>query len=188
MKTIKVLFFLIAIAVVAGCKKDKTVRQNNPIPNGDFENWANYNSLQDWKTNSCPLCVPAVNTYTVQQVTDAYHGKFAAKFIYNGVYAAMAENKFKIQSHPVSLTAFVKNNLYGTDTVTIKIKLFKDLVVIDSGQWVGTSSITNYTKITIPITQNSFQADSALIFIKGGDKSNYIDKSTEFWVDYMALQ
>jgi hypothetical protein len=188
MKTTGILFFLVALAVAAGCKKDKTVRSAYTIPNGDFEQWSTVNYLQDWNTNSCPLCVPPINTYTVQRVTDAYDGQFAAKFIYNGVYAATAENKFQVHGHPVSVSAFVKITIYGADTTMIKIKLFKNLAVIDSGQWLGLSSIGSYTKITIPITQNALQADSALISIRGGNKSNFAGKSTGFWVDDITLQ
>ncbi len=190
MKTITaiLIFFLIAIIGIASCKKDKTAGGTYPIPNGDFEDWSSYNSLLEWKTNSCPLCVPAINTYTVQQVTDAWHGQFAAKFIYNGAYAATAENKFAVQGHPVSLTAFVKTDMVGADTVTIKIELFHNSTVVDGGQWFGTSSATNYAKITIPITQNSMQTDSARISIKGGHKTNFVDKSTSFWVDDITLQ
>jgi len=191
MKTITAIYLLTVIIGVTACKKDKTggiTSGTYSIPNADFEDWGPYNSLLDWKTNSCPLCVPAINTYTVQQVTDAWHGQFAAKFIYNGAYAATAENKFAVQGHPVSLTAYTKSTLYGADTVSIKITLFKNSAAVDGGEWLGTSSTANYTKITIPITQNSMQADSALISIKGGHKTNFVDKSTALWVDDLTLQ
>jgi hypothetical protein len=190
MKVFKCLIVFSAMVAFAGCKKDKIVMQTNAtvIPNGDFENWDNMSLLENWKTNSCPACVPPFETYIVQRDTNAYHGKFAAKFIYNNVYAAWAENKFKLDGHPASLTAYTKCNLYGNDTVSVKIRLFRNSAVIDSGQWFGTSSINTYTKIVIPISQNSLQADSAQISIKGGHKIGYPSKNTEFWVDYLTLQ
>ncbi len=188
MYTARALLFAIITIVVTGCSKDKIVKQTAIIPNGDFENWDNMPLLLNWKTNSCPACVPSYETYIVQRDPIAYNGKFAAKFVYNNVYAATAENRFKLQTHPLNLTAYAKCNLYGTDSVSIKIKLLKNSIVTDSGQWFGTSSIIKYTKIVIPVTQNSMQADSALISIKGGHKIGYPSKSTEFWVDNLTLQ
>ncbi len=132
MKTIQLIIASAAIIFATGCTKDKEVQPQSPnqaqqlipIPNGDFENW-NSLSLQNWKTNSCRLCTPPYETYIIKQDSDFYHGQFAAKFIYNNVYPAKAENKFSVPSHPSNLKAYVKFNLYGTDTVTYKINLFR---------------------------------------------------------------
>jgi hypothetical protein len=188
MSAIKLVIFLMAITAMISCKKDKVMHQDIPIPNGDFESWGDFNRLQNWITHYCPLCMTAINTYTVQKDSNVYHGKYAAKFIYNGAYPASAENKFQVSTHPVSLTGYVKSTLYGTDTVSIKIRLFKNTTAVDSGQWFGTSSIGNYTKIVIPITQTSMRVDSGDIMIRGGHKGNPGNNSTIFWVDYLTLQ
>jgi len=72
--------------------------------------------------------------------------------------------------------------------VSIKIQLFNNAVIVDSGQWIGTSSIPNYTQIVIPITQYSSNVDSAMISIQGGHQIGYPDNDTEFWVDYLRLE
>ena len=182
--SIGIVFIL--ISCLLSCSREKRSRQT-AIPNGDFENW-NSNSLQNWETNSCPLCVPAFETYIVQQETGAYHGKYAAKFIYNNVYTAWAQNKFPVQNHPSGMASYVRCDLFGMDTVSITIKLFDHGVLVDSGQWLGTSSIANYKEIDIPITQNSANADTALIKIEGGHEFDSADKYTTLWVDYLSLR
>jgi hypothetical protein len=189
MKSRKAAIYIVFISIsgFVSCAKDNTNLEKITIPNGDFESW-NLNSLQNWETNSCPLCLPAYDTYIVKQESDSYHGQYAAKFIYNNVYTAWAQNKFSIPNHPSNMTSYVKCDLYGADTVSIKINLFYNRVIVDSGQWLGTSSITSYNKINIAITQNSSKVDTALIRIEGGHTFDYPDKSTEFWVDYLTLQ
>src|SRR5579872_6746019 len=98
----KVLLFIVCVLVIAlqGCIKENTLTPSN-LPNGDFEGWTVNDELQDWKTNSCPECYPAYNSYVVQKTTEAYHGQYAAKFIYNGVYPAVASELFGVPSHPL---------------------------------------------------------------------------------------
>src|SRR6266487_2401835 len=194
MKKVKIFIVLISMSGFLSCAKDTrnqkiiipkdTTNQKIIIANGDFENW-NLGSLQNWETNSCPMCVPPYETYIIKQDSSAYHGQYAAKFIYNNVYTAWAQNKFSIPKHPSNLTSYVKCDLYGADTVSIKIKLFYNGSIVDSGEWLGTSSISNYKKIDITITQNSSKVDTALIRIEGGHKLGYPNKNTEFWIDYL---
>jgi hypothetical protein len=187
MKLLLPMAILISVTVNLSCSKDPAV-QTIPIPNGDFETWDNMSVLANWKTNSCPTCVAPYETYIVKKDSSAYSRQFAAKFIYNNVYASWAENKFPISRHPIYLTGNVKCNLFGTDTVSIKIFLYNNNAISDSGQWLGTSSIANYINLIIPITQSSSIADSALIKIQGGDKSGVPNSNTEFWVDNLSLQ
>jgi hypothetical protein len=188
MKTIRIFIVLSAIFALLSCHKGEVLPLYTAnIPNGDFENWGQDNTLDDWQTRYCPMCAIALNTYTVQKTTDAYHGKFAAKFTYNGVFAATASNKFAISQHPANLTAFVKYAPYGTDTVSIKIKLFNKSVAVDSGVWTGIAAIANYQGLSIPVTHHSLSADSALITIKGGTKWDAKGNGTVLWVDYLLL-
>src|ERR1700761_6714474 len=137
MKTLKAIAFTI-ILFWSGCAKDKS-SFIPPIPNGNFELWSTANLPQNWQTNSCPLCTSQYQTYIVQKDSSAYSGIYAAKFIDNHMYAAVASNKFNLSVHPTNLIAYVKCKLYGKDTVSIKIKLFNKTLAVDSGQWYNTS-------------------------------------------------
>lgn len=183
MKSIYPFIISISITFITSCNYDSVTSVNENIPNGDFENWGATLRLLNWKTNSCPECVPSYETYIVQRESNSvYHGHYAALFVYNNVYPAWAENKFPIGFHPFNLTGYVRCNNAGSDSVYIKVKLFRNLAVVDSGQWIGTASIPNYDLITIPITQNATKVDSALIRIQGGHRN------TSFWVDYLTLK
>ena len=178
MKGLRLFLSFTFLLTLSSCKKDTANSQIIPIPNGDFEDWNNMSNLLIWQTNSCPACVPPYETYIVQKVTDAYSGKFAAKFIYNNVYKSRADNKFPIAYHPSLLTGYVKSNITNGDTAVIHIDLFSGTNIADSGNWYGTSSIGNYKKVEIPISQTSSTVDSALITIVGGEKQNtvlYVD-------------
>jgi hypothetical protein len=196
MKTSFSLITLLVFFTIAGCEKE-TIVQENPdhnnklqitIPNGDFENWDPGFWLSDWQTNSCPLCLPAYETYIVRQDSTPYHGLFAAMFIFNNAYASWAKNKFPVPYHPVQLSAYVKCNLVAYDSVLIKVTLFHNSVACDSGQWFGTTQIGSYSPVVIPISQYSAMADTCVIYIRGGQKTYYSPTNTEFWVDDMKLQ
>jgi hypothetical protein len=177
MKTAYIFFILIPLAIFS-CKKDSTSQQVITIPNGDFELWDDMPALLYWQTNSCPACDPPYETYIVQKVTDSYNGQFAAKLIYNNVYSSFAYNKFLISLHPTFLTGYIKSNIAKSDTVIIHIDIFSGNNIVDTGNWYETKSVENYTKIEIPISQNTSSVDSALITIVGGKKQN-----TELYVD-----
>jgi len=181
MKTLKLFLSFLFLLGYMSCKKDTLNPQTINIPNGDFENWDG-DILLVWQTNNCLLCVPPYETYIVQKTTDAYSGKFAAKFVYNNVYKSSAYNKFPITIHPSMLTGYVKSSVANGDTTTIHIDLFSGTNIVDSGNWYGTSSISNYKKIEIPISQTSSTVDSASIKIVGGGKQN-----TELIVDDLVF-
>ena len=151
------------------------------IPNGDFEQWEN-EKLTIWQTNSCPFCVPPYETYIVQKENDAAHGQFAAKFVYNNVYRSVATNKFALSVHPAALTAYVKSNIASGDTAILRVDLFLNDALVDTGIWLETSSTTYYKKLEIQITQNNLNVDSALITILGGHGQN-----TELVVDNLQF-
>ena len=159
------------------------------IPNKDFENWTWEPLLVDWKTNSCPLCDPPWETYIVQKDSIAiYNGNYAAKFVYNNIHPAFATTRFPLSTHPFSLTAYIKNQLFGIDTTYIGIKLLKNSMVIDSGEWIDTASISYYTQLIIPISQKSAQIDSAEITIVFGNiKQLQITDIPNLWVDNLSL-
>ncbi len=179
---LSILLFAFCLLVFTNCKKNTSNSQIISIPNGDFENWDNMENLLIWQTNNCPACVPPYETYIVQKVTDAYSGQFAAKFIYNNIYQSWAYNKFPISIHPSLLTGYVKANITTGDTAIIHIDLYSGANIVDSGNWYETSSIANYRKVEIPISQTTSIVDSALIKIVGGRKQN-----TEFYIDDLVF-
>jgi hypothetical protein len=151
------------------------------IPNGDFEQWENQ-KLSIWKTNSCPFCVPPYETDIIQKESDAVHGQFASKFIYNNVYRSVATNQFAISVHPSALTAYIQSNIANGDTAILRVDLFLNNALVDTGTWFETSLTTYYKKLEIEITQNNSKVDSALITILGGQRQN-----TELVVDNLKF-
>jgi len=182
MKAIKLFILILFMLTFYSCKRDIANQQIISIPNGDFELWDNMPNLFIWQTNSCPVCMPPFETYIVQKVTDASHGHFAAKFIYNNVYSSSATNKFAISIHPALLTGYIKSNIAIGDTAIIHIDLFSGNNIIDNGNFYETLSNGSYRKIEIPISQTSSSVDSALIKIVGGKK-----QSTELYVDNLVF-
>lgn len=185
MKNLKFIILCLLLATAGSCKKNS----NNPnsqkiiaIPNGDFEQWTNLLTLVNWQTNSCPMCTGPEKQYVVVKDSSAYHGKYAAKFIFNGIYKSRAKNKFAISTHPTLLTGYINSTITPGDTAKISIDIFYNKQVVDSGKIYETSSITNYKKFEIPVTNNSLNADSAEITITGGKKLN-----TELTIDYLTL-
>jgi len=183
-----VVFFIVCALLIAlqGCTKDNNTSPSN-LPNGDFEGWTANDELKAWKTNSCPECYPAFNSYVVQKTTEAYHGQYAAKLIFNGAYSAVASDLFAVPSHPMSLSGYTKCTLDDHDTVFVKVQVFSHSVVVDSGQWVSTVSIPQYKQFIVPITQNSVHADSVLITIHGGNKMNTGSNGSVLWIDYLSI-
>jgi hypothetical protein len=173
MKIIKFLLFTILLTHMISCKKtDTTVEQLIPIPNGNFESWSSAPMLDIWKTNSCPICLPAFNTYVIEKVTESQDGQFAAKFITSNQYKSIAENKFQISEHPSLLRGFIKSDITSGDTAQIHIDLFSGNTIVDSGNLFATTTNNVYTQIDIPISQNTTNIDSASIKISGGKMQN----------------
>ena len=179
---LKVFFSIIVLLTLFSCNKTVSNETNFAIPNGDFEQWDVNNNLSIWQTNSCPLCLPAWETYIVQKTTDAAHGSFAGEFLYNNYYPAFAINKFAIASHPLKLTAYIKSSIIGGDTATLRIALSLGDHIVDNGNWYETTTNDNYRKVEIPITQTNSQVDSAEVIIMGGNKVGTI-----FFVDNLEF-
>ena len=168
--------------MISSCRKNPVNQITMPIPNGDFEQWNSWPVLINWQTNSCPLCMTPINEYVVKKNSLAYHGKYAAKFIFNGLYKSRARNKFAISMHPTLLTGYINSRIMPGDFAKISIDIFYKKQVVDSGRLYETSSTPNYKEFKIPITGNSLKADSAEITIVGGGKLH-----TELTVDYLTL-
>jgi len=182
MKPLVCNLLLFGTFALSSCLKHDANRQFIDVPNGDFELWDDQPKLFTWETNSCPLCVPAFETYIVKKETEAASGKFAAKFTYNGVYRSLARNKFAIPMHPGDLRVFIRSNISTGDTATITIDIFSGNSIVDNGSYSETLSTSHYKQIVIPISQSRTAADSALVTIIGGNKGN-----TFLYVDNLIL-
>ncbi|HWD88935.1 MAG TPA: hypothetical protein VG367_12455 [Mucilaginibacter sp.] len=186
MKTAALFVVYALLIVLQSCVKDTSLPASD-LPNGDFEGWSSSDELQGWTTNSCPECVPDYNSYVVQKTTEAYHGQYAAKILYNGVYTTVASNGFAVTSHPKELTGYVKCTLNQNDTVSVVVKVFKNNALVDSGKWVNITSIQQYQKFIIPISQNSVDADSVTITVTGGNKLDTNKNGSVLWIDYLCV-
>jgi hypothetical protein len=185
MKTAALFIVCALVIVLQSCIKQTSLPASD-LPNGDFEGWTTNDALQGWTTNSCPECTPSYNSYVVQKTTEAYHGQYAVKILYNGVYTTVASNVFPVSTHPKELTGYVKCTMNENDTVSVTVQVFSHNSLVDSGKWVNTVSIQQYKKFTIPISQNSADADSMLITITGGNKLDDNNNGSIFWVDYLC--
>jgi hypothetical protein len=173
MRIIKLSALTILLVSQISCKKtNSTTEQLIPIPNGNFELWTTAPTLNTWKTNSCPMCMPQINTYIVEKDNEFQNGQFAAKFIFNNVYKSWAENKFQISEHPNLLRGYIKSNITSGDTAQIHIELFSGNTIVDSGNLFETTTNNLYRQIEIPISQNVTNIDSASIKISGGKMQN----------------
>lgn len=169
-------------AFCLSCNKSELSRQMIPVPNGDFEYWTSALVLMDWKSNSCPMCMTPIDMYVVQKITDAANGQYAAKLTFNAHNRSMVFNKFSVSAHPGALECYVKSVIESGDTAKVHIDLFSGHHIIDSGEWLETTSSGTYRKIIIPISQHSPSADSAYIKITGGGKAN-----TNLYIDNMVF-
>ena len=57
---------------------------------------------------------------------------------------------------------------------------------VDSGQWQGMQSCSDYILVNIPISNKGAAVDTALITLLGGKNANQ-NAETKFWVDYLSF-
>ena len=149
------------------------------IPNPDFETWVlttEWEVLNGWQSLYSDLVPPCIS-----KDTESYSGNYAVRFNNNAI-PSFAYTSFPISSNPIALKAFVKAKVASGDSILIRVVLYHSSQPVDSGRWVGTSNLDNYTETTIPISNNNPAADSALIDIRGGSNAN-----TEMLVDELAF-
>ncbi|HTA60931.1 MAG TPA: hypothetical protein VK835_00685 [Bacteroidia bacterium] len=191
----KLFLALLSLGSLLACKKNVPSTAGKPatqiaVPNGGFENWDWQLRPLNWYTNGCPLCVGAQwDEYVVKKDSvTLYQGKYSAQLMYNYSFQAYAKIKFALTTHPTILQAYISCYLYKPDTVNINIKLFKNKIVVDSGYWQSTATISNFSQINVPLTNNATAIDTALITITGGKTvapNNY--NSSTLWVDNLSF-
>jgi len=156
------------------------------IPNGSFEDWDGLNPA-GWTTSNNDTVVPPFSTVLVRKDTlNPLDGNNAMVLLQNWSYSSWAETVFANTGHPTSLSAYVRCNAY--DTVAIRIELLNNGTVIDKGSWsVADTVITDWTKITIPITQSLLEVFETRIYIQGGRVPGPADEVSVLWVDSLSL-
>jgi hypothetical protein len=188
MKQLYILFLFLFVS-------SSILNAQDSISNSDFENWTG-GYPENWETNSCPPCVPPWETYIAQKDSiNTFHGAYSLKLMYNntsvstGFAPAWVKSRFPVQSHPVELEGYVRSEIFGSDTVSIEIKVFFNEVMVDSGYWENTVSINQWQKVNIPISTTGNNADSVQIIIMGGKGvfDTITSNDTKFWVDYISL-
>jgi hypothetical protein len=190
--------------------------QNQPVPNGDFENWRPFSfcpgidSLEGYITydefifiekESCPTHLMAKKT------TDKYTGTYALElnpyfdgtdYLSSGVYSSLDMFETRIQgvpfnSIPGKLTGYYKFNQGAEDD-----HLFISVQVSDkNGRSVGdgyllvSETVSNYTKFEIILdnSNNNTNAPKSLviIFIIGNTATDTADPSTKLVIDNLQF-
>jgi hypothetical protein len=132
------------------------------IPNSGFENWTWiggwFENPDNWTTNNTQIITPVVKD------TIPYQGNYAMQV--NGT--GYAQSKFAFSQHPTDIQFHVKSNIENSDTLAFDIFIHSGSNIVDTGNWINTTSITSWTLQTIAITQNSTAIDSLEIQIHGG--------------------
>lgn len=151
------------------------------VPNSDFENWTFYGWFYNpdyWSTNN-----NQIQATFVSPDSDAYNGMLAMKLYNHNNIRPVAKTTFPVSSKVSSIDFYARLNLINNDTVWALVKVYENGIVVDTGNWFGTTSINNYTLINVPVSQNSVNADSVEIEFKGGNQTNLIFEGTSFTVD-----
>jgi len=156
------------------------------IPNGGFEDWDGLNPA-DWITSNNDTVLPPQSTVLVLKDTlNPYQGDNSMMLNQNWAHSSWAETTFANTSHPTSLTAFVRCDAF--DTVSIKVEVLGNGEVLGEGIWeVADTSIQDWTKIVIPISQSDLEVFETRIHIQGGRIPGPADQASVLWVDGLSL-
>lgn len=162
-------------------------KANSQIPNSDFEFWTHFGGPMSQNEFDNPDYWHSSNTMgpvsssVGKDSINVYNGNYSAKLITAGS-AAYLKTGFLLAIHPYALEGYIMTTLNDSDTISFKILLFNNNVVVDSGIWLGTTNISSFSQIWTPITQNASVIDSAAIEIICG---NHV--GTTLTVDYLSL-
>lgn len=173
----KTTFFLLVIMFVMSIQ---TIGQT--IPNSGFENWdivgGWFEYPNSWITNNTQITTPVLKD------TNSFEGSYSLIISHKySFHDGFATSKFPFLIHPTNILAYVKSEIDGNDSVRIDISVFLEGKIVDSGQWVNTTSISTWTLQSIPISQNSLVIDSLEIQIYGGTQ-----KGTTINVDKLEYE
>lgn len=138
------------------------------IPNSGFENWSWiggwFENPDSWNTNNSQITTPVVKD------NNSYQGNFSLQINRTG-YSGYARSKFPFSQHPSSVEAYVKSTISGVDTVSIHISVYSAGNIVDIGDWTNSTSIPNWTLISIPVSVSFSAVDTLEIIITGGNQT-----------------
>lgn len=169
MKT-KIFFYLI-FSLSTICIKSQVIN------NAGFENWTWINmgtgfySPQYWYAN-----IGDNNEYVSPGIP--YQGNYSMQLNDTGYSSSL--NQFT--DSLVCFHAFVKANIDGIDTVFIRTSINSGGTFIDTIKWFNSTTISDWTLISIPLSYYTALTCTLKIELIGGHNSN-----TVFWVDDIYL-
>jgi hypothetical protein len=151
----------------------------NPIPNGNFENWNDvsyydplgYESSNKW-------VVQSFTSPNVERVTDAYSGTYALKmtnvtngvdtldaFIANGNPEDLDGQGIPYSEVPTGIRGYYKSNIQPGDTATILLFFKGNGNVLDTFIFRLTGVASNYTLFEFPFPTAISGTPDSLVFI-----------------------
>jgi len=120
----------------------------------------------------------------VLQDTNSYNGNYSLSI--NHDYSARtgyAKSRFPFNVNAIAINVYVKCEISTRDKVSVLVNAYLNQQLTGDGMWTSSSSISEWTLITIPITQKSSDADSLEIQIFGGDSLQTSISLDEFSFD-----
>jgi len=139
------------------------------IPNAGFEAWwffAGWGPVPgSWMANVSQI-LPADE----EMDTVAHSGNLAMRIINHGNLRPYAACGFTVSQHPDAMSGFYKNELLANDTAVIRVRVYYNNIVVDSGyREIYSGIIPGYIPFNIPLSQNSPDADSCEVILDGGN-------------------
>ncbi|MEI7802057.1 MAG: T9SS type A sorting domain-containing protein [Bacteroidota bacterium] len=178
MKTILQKITLLIFTLVSACTV--TLAQ---IPNNDFELWNNFGlggeTPDQWFTSNGDL----VPQNVFKDSLTKYSGNYSV-LLTNviGIPGTIGIN-FPITTHPFQLKGYFKSDFITADSASIKITLFNNTQAVDSGEYFITTSLANWTNITVPISNTSVTVNSVTINITACNQ-----QQNKCWVDLLSFE
>lgn len=178
MKTIIQKITLLILTLVSACSV--TLAQ---IPNSDFELWNNFGlggeTPDQWFTSNGDL----VPQNVFKDSLTNYEGNYSV-LLTNviGIPGTIGIN-FPITTHPLQLKGYFKSDFQAADSALIKITLFNNTLAVDSGEYFITTTLANWTNITVPISNTSVTVNSVTINI-----TTCNHQQNKCWVDLLSFE
>ena len=96
------------------------------------------------------------------------------------------KSRFPFNVHAAAIKVYVRCEMSTIDTVSVLVDVYSNRQIIDNGKWTSINSISEWTLITIPISQKSSDVDSLEIRIVGGDSLETSFSLDEFSFDIIS--
>jgi hypothetical protein len=164
-----------------------------PIPNGDFEDWANGAPVGWYVDNEGTTYTP------VTQTSDAEHGSSALlgtvislagieELAPLAITGSASVHGFPYTDQPNSLTGYYMFNPMGSDSLEITCVFSKNDTGIGAGELTIGSSAASYTAFAVPIYWAINEApDTAIVSIKIPQTDGLTSVGSTMYVDNLAF-